>query len=118
MYYNLGGTNCTVWECDCEDDPYCEMVAPDTHEELRSGYPYLDENCSPWLCSFSLVLCEIRDLDIEYDDTDRDSDINMDSEAAAEEYQHLLESWLVYLYTNEEDRYSNNDKYGEYSEYT
>ena len=103
MHYNLGGINCTTWESNCEDDPYCGMVASDIHEELRSGYPYLDENCSPWLCNCGLVLCGIRDLGIEDDDTDEDFDINMDLEAAVDEYQHSLESGLVYSYMNEED---------------
>ena len=92
LYYNLGGINCTKWECNYEDDPYCGMVASDIHEELRAEYPYLGENCSQWLCSCGLVLCGIRDLDIEDDATNEDSDINMDSEAAAEEYHYSLES--------------------------
>ena len=82
IYYNLN-INCTLLQCNCEDC-FCGMTKFEIRGEFEYDYPFLGSKCSPWDCECGLIVCQIREDDIDdivdVDDMEEDT-VNVDDVA-------------------------------------
>lgn len=114
LHYNLCGINCTIGECNCEDD-YCGWTKSDIREDIEYRFPFLGEKCYPCHCVCGLLLCGIMEDDFEIVDSDEDSIYIMDAEVQEEADTYLrklefsMEEEAEYLLNVDVDHYYNND---------